>query len=354
MYEDLRLKPIAIGSLPHSNVEKAMNIVKKDFDEIPFFPQLSNVSKKEDMIIQFLEGFPGVKKIDDIVINSESDEFYAELEEFFADYEEILSDISSEKLEKYGISDDCSSTFPKLLEIVKNIKPKYAKGQIVGPFTLNSSLTDTNGINLIFDETLRDIVTKLLSLKVLWQIKQIKSANSSTVPIIFMDEPTLSQLGTSAYITVSESDVISMLSEICGIIKDNGGICAMHCCGKCDWSIPIKSGVDIINLDGFSFGEHISLYSDDVYKFLQSGGKIAWGIVPTLSDDILKNLSVEDLSKKFCDCVKYLTNKGIDEKLVIDNSLITSSCGAGSLSEELSEKAMDMVKELSTLLRERY
>ena len=354
MYEDLKLKPVAIGSLPHNNVTNAMNVVKRDFDEIPFFPQLSNVGKYEDMIVQFLEGFPALSKEKDFVLDSESDEFYIALEEFFSDYEEILSDVNSDKLDKYEISKDFSSTFSEFIKIISETKPGYAKGQIVGPFTLSASLTDMNGQNLIFDETLRDIITKLLSLKVLWQIKQIKCANSTTIPIIFMDEPTLSQLGTSAYITVSEDDVISMLSEICTLIKNNGGICAMHCCGKCDWSIPIKSGVDIINLDGFSFGEHISLYSDEVNNFLQNGGKIAWGIVPTLAGDVLENITIEDLAEKFEICVKYLTNKGIDEKLVIDNSLITSSCGAGSLTENLSEKAMDMVKGLSVLLRERY
>lgn len=353
MYEDLKLKQIAIGSLPHDDIEKAMVVVKRDFSEIPFFPQLSNVSKKEDMIVQFLEGFPALNLENDITINPESDEFYIELEEFFADYEDIMSG-SYEKLDKYGISKEFSSTFPKLIEIIKDTKPNYAKGQVTGPFTLSSSLTDTNGINLIFDETLTDIVTKLLSLKVLWQIKQIKQANSSTVPIIFMDEPTLSQLGTSAYMTISEDIVISMLSEICNVIKNNGGICAIHCCGKCDWSIPIKAGIDIINLDGFSFGEHLSLYSSEIDKFLQNGGKIAWGLVPTLDFNILQNITLDDLIDKFITCVKYLTNKGIDEKLIIDSSLITSSCGAGSLNEQLSEKAMDLVKELSNTLREKY
>ena len=354
MYEDLKLKPLAIGSLPHNNVEKAMAVVERDFDEIPFFPQLSNVSKNEDMVVQFLEGFPSWDGKSDFIVNPDDEDFYVALEKFFSDYEEIVSDISCEKLDEYGISEEFSSTFPKFIKIIADTKPDYAKGQIVGPFTLCSMLSDINGKNLVYDETLRDIITKLLSLKVLWQIRKIKCANPTTVPIIFMDEPTLSQLGTSAYLTVSENDVTSMLSEICNLIKENGGICAIHCCGKCDWSIPIKAGVDIINLDGFSFGEHISLFSEEVNKFLQNGGKIAWGIVPTLAGDILDNLSVVDLADKFCNCVKYLTNKGIDEKLVIDNSLITSSCGAGSLTEKLSEKAMDMVKELSQLLRERY
>lgn len=52
--------------------------------------------------------------------------------------------------------------------------------------------------------------------------------------------------------------------------------------------------------------------------------------------------------------VKYLTNKGIDEKIIIENSLITPSCGAGSLSEDLAFKAMDLTKKVSDSLKERY
>ena len=56
----------------------------------------------------------------------------------------------------------------------------------------------------------------------------------------------------------------------------------------------------------------------------------------------------------FDKAVKYLTEKGIDEKIIIENSLVTPSCGAGALSEELAEKAMDLTKQLSISLRERY
>ena len=58
--------------------------------------------------------------------------------------------------------------------------------------------------------------------------------------------------------------------------------------------------------------------------------------------------------QNFENSVKYLTKKGIDEKLIIDNSLVTPSCGAGSLSVEMAEKAMDLVCELSNELRKRF
>lgn len=352
---NLKLQALAIGSLPHNTVESAMEVVKKDFSEIPFYPQLSNINRNEDMTIQFLEGLPSfLPSNESFEIDTESEKFFEDLESFFTDYEEIIADTDTEILEKYAISKEFSSTFPEFEKIIKNTKPQYAKAQIIGPFTLAAMLTDQNGINAIFDETLREIVVKLLTLKVLWQIKHIKQANPTTIPIIFMDEPTLSQLGTSAYLTISEKDVVDMLAEISEIIHQNGGISAIHCCGKCDWTILIKAKVDIINFDAFAFSEHLGLFAQEIDKFLQDGGKLAWGLIPTLDVEALKNITLADLIKDFGQGIKYLTNKGIDEKLIIDNSLITSSCGAGSLSVELAQKAMDLVFELSNELRKRF
>lgn len=354
-YSNLKLQALAIGSLPHNDLTKAMNVVKKDFPQIPFFPQLKNINKNEDMIIQFLEGLPSFlpSKLENFTINSDSEEFFEDLETFFTDYEKITSENNAEILEHYGISKDFSSSFEEFENIIKTTKPQFAKGQIVGPFTLATTLQDNNGKAVIYDETLKDIIVKLLSLKALWQIKRIKKANPDTTPIIFMDEPSISQLGTSAYMTISEAEVIQMLKEISDIIKANGGISAIHCCGKCDWSIPMKAKIELLNPDAYTFAENFSIYYKMIENHLLSGGKIAWGLIPTLDVDALSGTTLKNLIEKFEQAVKYLTNKRIDEKLIIDNSLITSSCGAGSLSIENAERAMDLVSELSKELKAR-
>ena len=56
----LTLNYMAIGSLPHKNSEKAMELVEKNFFEIPFWAQLTRLSKNEDMIVQFLENMPSL------------------------------------------------------------------------------------------------------------------------------------------------------------------------------------------------------------------------------------------------------------------------------------------------------
>ncbi len=350
----LTLECLAIGSLPHINLENAMELVKKDFKNIPFWPQLTKINKNEDMIFQFLENMPSFfidKDSGKTYLETESDKFFEDMEQFFCDYEEIIADINSETIEKYAINSSCA--FPEFIKIIKSTKPAFAKGQIVGPFTLATTLVDKSGKCAFYDETLKEIITKTLSIKALWQIKNIKSANPNSTPIIFIDEPSISQLGTSAFITISTEEVVEMIKEISDLIKANGAISAIHCCGKCDWDIPISAGVDIINFDAYTFAQNLSLHSKSIKSFLEQGGKIAWGVIPTLHPEVLENANLDTMLSVFEKAVKYLTEKGIDEKIVIANSLITPSCGAGALSEDLAEKAMDLTKQLSDILRER-
>lgn len=351
----LTLECLAIGSLPHINLENAMELVKKDFKNIPFWPQLTKINKNEDMIFQFLGNMPSFFidiESGKTYLETESDKFFEDMEQFFCDYEEIIADINSEIIEKYAINYSCA--FPEFIKIIKEIKPAFAKGQIVGPFTLATTLVDKNGKCAFYDETLKEIITKTLSIKALWQIKNIRSANPDTTPIIFIDEPSISQLGTSAFITISTEEVVEMIKEISDLIKENGAISAIHCCGKCDWDIPISAGVNIINFDAYTFSQNLSLHSKSIKSFLEQGGKIAWGVIPTLHPEVLENANLDTMLPVFKKAVKYLTEKGIDEKIIIANSLITPSCGAGALSEDLAEKAMDLTKQLSDTLKERY
>ena len=52
--KDLKLDYMAVGSLPHKSLDKAMELINTNF-KIPFWPQLAKFNKNEDMIFQYLE-----------------------------------------------------------------------------------------------------------------------------------------------------------------------------------------------------------------------------------------------------------------------------------------------------------
>lgn len=344
--ENLKNCCLAIGSLPHKSVNEAMNIVRQLYYNIPFCPQLPNLSKKEDMIIQYLENMPGVVFSNDkVYFDTQKEHFEDEIKQLYSAYE------NKNNIDLYGLSENYSKCFSKFLEIIAEEKPQYAKTQITGPFTLSINLTDREGRCIYFNSKAKDIIVKTLILKAIWQINQIKKTSPATTPIVFIDEPTLSQLENSIFNNISQNDVIDMIKELSTTIQKYNALSAIHCCGKCNWSIPLKVGMNFINFDAFSYAENMSLYTKDLDKFLKNNGKIVWGIVPTLDKQALINTNLQELEQKLLTAKSYLINNGIDKDLVDKNSLISSSCGCGSLSVELAEKALKLTKELSDELK---
>ena len=359
MSYNLRLKATAIGSLPYDNPKTALDIVFGNFSDIPFWPQLAHVNRLEDMNTQYIQGVPGIKyddKKEKYIFDTQSDDFYIELEDFFLDYEAIVGEKDFTNLEKYAITAPFSSSFDLYLDMLKNGNYEYAKGHVTGAFTWGTSICDCENQCSFYDETCREILVKSVILKAIWQIQKIKSISPDITPIIFFDEPVMSQYGTSAFVTVKRSDIVETFSSVASVVKEFGAISAIHCCGKSDWSLLIESGVDMINLDAYFFSKSLCTYHKEVKSFLEkeNSGYIAWGFVPTLDKDALAEITVEKLEDMFDKAIDALSKKGIDKNLILNKSLITPSCGAGSLSFELAQKAMTSTKELSEKLQAKY
>ena len=348
--DKLSLKATAIGSLPYKDPQAAIDIIFKKFKDIPFWPQLSSLDRREDMTIQYIQGIPGIIYDDNkekYIFETSSDEFFIALEEFFIDYESIINEKDFTNLEKYAITQPYSSAVDLFLDNLKNKDYKYAKGQVIGAFTWGTSICDSDSQCSFYDETCREILVKAVILKAVWQIQKMKEANPGITPIIFFDEPVMSQYGTSAFVTVKRKDIVDVFSEVVRVVKEFGALSAIHCCGKSDWSVLIDSGVDIINLDAFFFAKSLVPYANKLEEFLKDGKYIAWGIVPTLDSEALKQTDCSKLTKMYDDAIKAIEEKGISRELIISRSLFTPSCGAGSLPVELADKAMTLVNELS-------
>lgn len=357
MKDKLTLLATAIGSLPYDNPEQALSLIFDKFPQFPVWPQLSKVNPKEDMTAQFTQKIPGVifdEAENRWFIDAESKNFYEELEEFYLDYDEIVNNNNFDLLDKYAITGEFTSVIPTFLEKIKETQPAAIKGQITGPFTYGTSLVDRSFKCAFYDDTLKEIIIKALTLKALWQVKEYKKACPESTPVIFMDEPSVSQYGTSAFITVKREDVVSCLAEIAEILQKNGAIVGIHCCGNTDWSLITESGANMLNFDAFDFAHTLGLYADQIKEFLNKGGYIAWGLIPTLDENALANCDINILTEKFDKARAYLTDKGIDEELIIKQSVFTPTCGAGGLSIELAEKAISLASDFGKTMSERY
>ena len=70
-----------------------------------------------------------------------------------------------------------------------NNTPNFTKGAITGPFTFSTSFSDTNGKSAYYNETLREVIVKTLSLKALWQIKEFKKASKKVLRLFLWMNP---------------------------------------------------------------------------------------------------------------------------------------------------------------------
>ena len=358
---ELTLNYTGIGSLPFKgeNAPKcALDFIFNEFKSIPFWPQLPHFAREEDMVFQYTQNLAGLSfDGDKYFLNPESEEFFSALEELFFDYENVISAddlIQCEKtLDKYAILPPNSNSLAPFLNELKHHNPDFVKGSITGPFTFSTSITDNEGKCAYYNDVLKDVCTKTLSLKALWQIKEFKKAAPAAKSIIFMDEPSISQVGSCAFLSVENSDVIEMLKIIANDLKKFGALSGVHCCGKTDWEIALSSNVGIINFGAYSYSQRVANFAPQAKKFLENGGILAFGIVPTLDKDELKNLDVDTLEQKFNDSLKCFTPKGIDKNLLLKQSFITPSCGCGSLDDKGALKALKLTQELSLRLKER-
>ena len=332
-----------IGSFPHQDEKEVFQLILKNFPEIPFWPQLPKRSFLEGMVVQYSKGFPCLRwneKEQKVWIDT-SHGFEKEIERFYQRFEE-------NDLEPFQITED----YARGLRILKDLssknhrkKIKYLKGQITGPITFGLSLADQEQKPIFYDPSLRDILVKHLSLKARWLEKKFHDLFPGIPTIIFFDEPSLSSFG-SAFSSLNREDVIHSLNECFDTVK---GLKGSHCCGNTDWSVLLSTHLDILSFDAFGYLEMLSLYPKDLNAFLERGGILAWGIVPT-SDAILKE-DAQSLVKRFKEWVKTLSKKGTDQTL-LQRAIITPSCGMASLSVPLAEKVCQLTSQVSKRLRE--
>ena len=219
---ELTLNYTGIGSLPFKGEnapKQALDFIFKEFKSIPFWPQLPHFAPEEDMVFQYTQNLAGLSfEGDKYFLNPENEEFFSALEELFFDYENVISAddlIQCEKtLDKYAILPPNSNSLAPFLNELKHHNPDFVKGSITGPFTFSTSITDNEGKCAYYNDVLKDVCTKTLSLKALWQVKEFKKAAPGAKSIIFMDEPSISQVGSCAFLSVESSDVVEMLKII--------------------------------------------------------------------------------------------------------------------------------------------
>lgn len=340
---DAPLLPMHIGSMPHDDPRHACDLTFEHFSQIPTWPQLPRFSPLENMYVQFSERFPG------IVVEPEGNRIYVDQT---ADLDPALEQLYMAYLENdltFGaLSPEYAAGFFAFVEQSPAHSDAFiaVKGQVTGPVSWGLRVTDQNRRPLLYKEILADAIAKFLRLKAAWQEQELQKVFEKT--IVFVDEPYLANFG-SALIPIQRNHVVDLIGEVLAGIK---GLKGAHCCGNTDWSILLETDIDVVSFDAYGYGHTLALYPDAVRAFLDRGGVVAWGIVP--HNDHIFYETAESLLGHLERAWSHLEKKGIRREEIVAASLITPSCGTGTLSPEVAEQVFQLTARLSELAREKY
>lgn len=329
-----------IGSVPFKDPKTALDAIFENLKTIPFWPQLTRRSFLESMYVQYSEGLPGIV-IDDVkkTIHIDAARASEEIEAVYTKY--LEGDVDYFKISRLR-AEGLYAFLEQFNACAKDVK--CIKGHITGPISFALTITNEHKQAVMYDKDIFEVLTKVLCMKVKWQIRQLKKLFPSI--IIFIDEPYLVSIGSS-FVNINIEDAFSKLDEVIAAIKEEGALAGIHCCGNTDWPLLLKRDLDILNFDAYAFTKELLLYGTDVKAFLARGSAIAWGIVP--SSDVIDGQSVESLVNKFSEGLKMLSDKGISTENI--SSIVTPSCGVGSLDESTARKVFETLRRVSERLQ---
>jgi len=339
-------KATGIGSVPFLDILGTCQSIFQLLPDIPFWPQFVQISYREGMNIQFSEGLPLLEihhEKRSLLLNPTPDK-ETQLVEF---YDHFLA----HDVDYFAVSREFAPGLYTLLEILSGTSrgdSGFIKGQSVGPITFAAGIPDLEGKPVLHSPELLEAFTQGLAIKALWQVRRL--AESGRKPILFLDEPYLSGFG-SAFSPIAREEVVHILRTVIDYLKQHADLLiGIHCCGNTDWGMLMEAEPDIINFDAFSCLDYFLLYPKEITAFISRGGCIAWGVVPTSEftgkETVASLLSI--IKKGF----NTLESWGLSAKTVANSSILTPSCGMGTMPSESADSALTLLSELSSSCEE--
>jgi hypothetical protein len=332
------LQTTAMAVMPHTDMDRAINLALTM--DTPFWPQLPHVSYTEDMYVQAAEHFPG------ILLDMENRTLGFSMEKFIIEFEETMAHFNEP--EYFDISKEYSVVYHRFLEMDLSDRPAI-RGQMEGPISFGLNVLDQDKRPILFDDTIRPFMFEFMSRRINVQLNRLKQMNPNA--FMFVDEPGL-QFLFSALSGYDSTKAKSEMEQFFAMIQRPRGV---HLCGNPDWDFLLGLDLDILSLDIYQNGEIFSSYSESIKRFLDRGGVIAWGIVPT-NFEPFEAENIKTLEARLIEVWNSLANKGIDREFLISKSLISPAtcCLVNPDGEKTVEKAFRVVKEVSRRLQDRY
>jgi hypothetical protein len=165
------------------------------------------------------------------------------------------------------------------------------RGQLEGPISFGFNILDQDERPILFDDTVRPFMLEFLARRINVQLERLKTLNENA--FMFVDEPGLQFL--------------------------------------------------------------FSAYASSIKRFIEKGGVLVWGIVPT-GTEFFEKEGNDSLIARMESVWQTLGKKGIDIEYLLTKSQLSPAtcCLVNPDKEKTVEKAFESINRLSDVLKERY
>jgi hypothetical protein len=305
-----------VGSLPHRSVGEAVRFALDEYD-VPAIPSLPRRSPAEGMIAQAVVGINGITagQYGSIAVDAGAVDPDAP----------VVTDIES----------DSFCTFRRFLDrAADNELGGPVKWQFVGPVTLGAALAHA-GLpdDVAFAVALRAVMSHAVSLSA-----AVARAFPRCPQIAILDEPSFDELSMPGF-PIDPDAAIEMLSMAMASVAGRATV-GVHCCGDADVAALLAAGPDVLSMPARQAVVSAAGY---VGRFLEGGGRIAWGVVAT---DGPVFVAPDRQWRELVDVWDALDQRGVDASLLARRSLVTAHCGLGLHTPVVAERVCRAVREV--------
>jgi hypothetical protein len=219
---------------------------------------------------------------------------------------------------------------------------------MISPISLGLKIVDENQKSINYHEEVREVLFDFIQKKVNQQYRELKERNSNA--FVWVDDPGLALI-FNALSGYNESQAKTDFDRFLEGLEGPKGV---HLCARPDWDFLLKSKMDILSFDSFNCGVLVINYPS-LKDFVERGGVLSWGIVPTYTE-LLEQETSDSLMEKLETFWEDLSRKGMDSKRLLRQSLLApATCNLLNPDKEKTvEKAFEVLKDLSRKIRKKY
>jgi hypothetical protein len=312
--------------------------VLDNFPETPYAPTLPNRGMREAIVFNDAEHLPGaVFEGDKLFVDTATD--HSE------QMEQIMLDYMEGNFAPYGASEEYNSGFNAMLTFDLS-GVLFAKTQITGPLTFGMQVVDRDKRPLHYDPEYADLLNKMIALRARWYEERLMTRARAPHTLTVLNEPYLASFGSSV-IPVDRDLVAAGFEETAALLE--GGI-GIHCCSNTDWAFVLGMNLGFVSFDAYRYAREFLLYREEIARFMEAGGVVAWGIVPAEYGEFVTE-TPESLFARFI-AIREEAATWLDPEIFARQSMITPTCGIRFADERGSEEIMRTTAALARRARE--